>query len=60
MADIRDEFGQDLRILLAEVGGSWPSPKKAWSGSRKSPDNADIVQELFRVMHTIKGRRLRP
>ncbi|MGI6662222.1 MAG: chemotaxis protein CheW [Bacillota bacterium] len=55
MADIRDEFGQDLEILLAEVGELLAVTEESLVELEKSPDNADIVQELFRVMHTIKG-----
>jgi len=55
MAGVRDEFGQDLELLLAEVGELLAVTEESLVELEKSPDNADIVQELFRVMHTIKG-----
>ncbi len=55
MADVRDEFQQDLEILLAEVGELLAVTEESLVELEKAPDNADIIQEVFRVMHTIKG-----
>ncbi|MGI6667555.1 MAG: chemotaxis protein CheW [Bacillota bacterium] len=55
MKDTRDEFGQDLDLLLAEVGELLAVTEESLVELEKSPEDAALIQEVFRVMHTIKG-----
>ena len=49
------EFQQDLELLLAEVGELLAATEENLVELEKSPDDTALIQEVFRVMHTIKG-----
>lgn len=55
MGDTREGFAQDLEILLAEVSELLDVTEQNLVELEKSPDDAALVQEVFRVMHTVKG-----
>lgn len=49
------EYSQDLELLLAEVGELLAATEENLVELEKSPNDAAIIQEVFRVMHTVKG-----
>ena len=54
MKDTRDEFGQDLDLLLAEVGELLAVTEESLVELEKSPETP-IYPGTLRIMHTIKG-----
>lgn len=57
MADTQEsqEYRQDLELLLAEVGELLAATEENLVELEKSPNDVAIIQEVFRVMHTVKG-----
>ena len=49
------EYGQDLEILLSEVNELLAATEENLVALEKAPNDQAIIQEVFRVMHTIKG-----
>lgn len=49
------EFSQDLEILLAEVSDLLQATEVNLVELEKAPKDASLIQEVFRVMHTVKG-----
>lgn len=49
------EYAQDLEILLAEVSDLLQATEVNLVELEKAPKDASLIQEVFRVMHTVKG-----
>jgi len=49
------EYSQDLEILLAEVADLLQATEVNLVELEKAPKDASLIQEVFRVMHTVKG-----
>lgn len=49
------EFKEDLQIFLEEVGELLANTEENLVELEKSPSDTELIQEVFRAMHTIKG-----
>ncbi len=49
------EYAQDLELLLTEVSELLAATEENLVALEKAPNDASIIQEVFRVMHTVKG-----
>lgn len=49
------EYAQDLKLLLAEVTELLAATEENLVELEKAPSDTSLIQEVFRVMHTIKG-----
>ena len=49
------EFNEDLQVFLAEVNELLANTEENLVELEKSSSDSALIQEVFRVMHTIKG-----
>jgi two-component system chemotaxis sensor kinase CheA len=49
------EYTRDLELLLTEVSELLAATEENLVALEKAPNDASIIQEVFRVMHTVKG-----
>lgn len=50
-----DEYAQDLELLLTEVAELLAATEENLVALEKAPSDTSLIQEVFRVMHTVKG-----
>ena len=53
--DAASEYAQDLDLLLTEISELLQATEVNLVELEKAPKDVSLIQEVFRVMHTIKG-----